>query len=326
MKEVRWGIAGPGDIANKFAQAVANVEGATVTAVASRSMEKGKAFAEKYGIEHVFEGYDKMAESDVIDAVYICTPHRFHYEIAKMYLEKGKHALVEKSMCVNTEQILDLQKCAKDKNLFLMEAMWTRFLPALHEVRRVINSGAIGEVRALEADFSFGIPVEVNSKLFDVNLAGGATLDVGVYSLTFASMFLGDDYEKLYAVADVKEGVDLHTVILLKYKNGAIANVSGGIGVNKPRGAYIYGTKGRIFVPTFFAASEYDVTIGNETKHVRKPPIAGGFEEEIIDACNCIRNGKTESDIMPVEQSIRICRQMDEVRRQIGVRYDFAGE
>ncbi len=326
MKEVRWGIAGPGDIANKFARAVANVEGATVTAVASRSMEKGEAFAKKYGIEHVFEGYDKMAESDVIDAVYICTPHRFHYEIAKMYLEKGKHALVEKSMCVNTEQILDLQKCAKDKNLFLMEAMWTRFLPALHEVRQVINSGAIGEVRALEADFSFGIPVEVNSKLFDVSLAGGATLDVGVYSLTFASMFLGDDYEKLYAVADVKEGVDLHTVILIKYKNGAIANLSGGIGVNKPRGAYIYGTKGYIFVPTFFAASEYDITIDNETKHVKKPPIAGGFEEEIIEACSCIRGGKTESDIMPVEQSIRICRQMDEVRRQIGVRYDFAGE
>jgi predicted dehydrogenase len=326
MKEVRWGIVGPGDIANKFARAVANVEGATVTAVASRSMEKGKAFAEKYGIEHVFEGYDKMAESDVIDAVYICTPHRFHYEIAKMYLEKGKHALVEKSMCVNTEQVLDLQKCAKEKNLFLMEAMWTRFLPALHEVRQVIESGEIGEVRALEADFSFGIPVEVNSKLFDVNLAGGTTLDVGVYSLTFASMFLGDDYEKLYAVADVKEGVDLHTVILLKYKNGAIANVSGGIGVNKPRGAYIYGTKGHIFVPTFFAASEYTVKTENEERRVRKPPIAGGFEEEIIDACNCIRNGKTESDIMPVEQSVRICRQMDEVRRQIGVRYDFAGE
>ena len=326
MKEVRWGIVGPGDIANKFARAVANVEGATVTAVASRSMEKGKAFAEKYGIEHVFEGYDKMAESDVIDAVYICTPHRFHYEIAKMYLEKGKHALVEKSMCVNTEQVLDLQKCAKEKNLFLMEAMWTRFLPALHEVREVIESGEIGEVRALEADFSFGIPVEVNSKLFDVNLAGGTTLDVGVYSLTFASMFLGDDYEKLYAVADVKNGVDLHTVILLKYKNGAIANVSGGIGVNKPRGAYIYGTKGHIFVPTFFAASEYTVKTENEERRVRKPPIAGGFEEEIIDACNCIRNGKTESDIMPVEQSVRICRQMDEVRRQIGVRYDFAGE
>ncbi|MBQ3109684.1 MAG: Gfo/Idh/MocA family oxidoreductase [Clostridia bacterium] len=326
MKEVRWGIAGPGDIANKFARAVANVEGATVTAVASRSMEKGEEFAKKYGIEHVFEGYDKMAESDVIDAVYICTPHRFHYEIAKMYLEKGKHVLCEKSICVNEEQILDLQKCAKDKNLFLMEAMWTRFLPALKEVRQVIESGEIGEIRAVEADFCFGIPTEANPKLFDVSLAGGATLDVGVYSLTFASMFLGDDYEKLYAVADVKEGVDLHTVILIKYKNGAIANLSGGIGVNKPEGAYIYGTKGQIFVPAFFAASEYDVVIDNETKHVKKPPIAGGFEEEIIEACSCIRNGKTESDIMPVEQSVRICRQMDEVRRQIGVRYDFAGE
>lgn len=326
MKEVRWGIVGPGDIANKFAQAVKNVEGATVTAVASRTFEKGEAFAKKYGIEHVFEGYDKMAESDVIDAVYICTPHRFHYEIAKMYLEKGKHALIEKSMCVKTEQILDLQECAKKKGLFLMEAMWTRFLPALHEVREVIESGEIGEIKGIEADFSFGIPVEVNPKLFDVNLAGGTTLDVGVYALTFASMFLGDDHEKLYAVADVKDGVDLHTVILIKYPNGAIANVSGGIGVNKPRGAYIYGTKGHIFVPTFFAASEYYVRTSQEERHVRKPPIAGGFEEEIIEACNCIRNGKTESDIMPVEQSIRICRQMDEVRRQIGVKYAFAGE
>lgn len=326
MKEVRWGIVGPGDIANKFAYAVRNVEGAVLSAVASRSMEKGEAFAKKYAIENVFCGYDKMAESDTIDAAYICTPHRFHYEIAKMYLENGKHVLVEKSMCVNTEQILELKSIAQEKGLFLMEAMWTRFLPALHEVREIIQKGEIGEVRALEADFSFGIPVEVNPKLFDVNLAGGATLDVGVYSLTFASMFLGDDYEKLYAVADVKDGVDLHTVILIKYKNGAIANISGGIGVEKPRGAYIYGTKGHIFVPTFFAASEYTVKAGNEERRVRKPPIAGGFEEEIIEACSCIREGRVESDIMPVDQSIRICRQMDEVRRQIGVRYDFAGE
>ena len=130
MKEIRWGIVGPGDIANKFAHAVKNVDGAVVSAVASRSMEKGEEFAKKYGIENVFCGYDKMAESDVIDAAYICTPHRFHYEIAKMYLENGKHVLIEKSMCVNTEQILDLQKCAKEKGLFLMEAMWTRFLPA----------------------------------------------------------------------------------------------------------------------------------------------------------------------------------------------------
>lgn len=326
MKTIRWGIVGPGDIAEKFARAVKNVEGACVAAVASRSEERGKAFAEKFGIEHVFTGYEAMAESDTVDAVYVCTPQRFHFPCSELFLKNGKHVLCEKPMCVNTNQILALRDIAKEKNLFLMEAMWTRFLPAINEVKSIIASGEIGEVRGIEADFSFGIPKEVNSKLFDVNLAGGATLDVGVYSLNFASIFLGDDHEKLYAVSDVKEGVDLHTVILIKYKNGAIANLSAGIGLNKPKGAYIYGTKGHIFVPVFFAAYEFFVTVGDETRNIKKPPMAGGFEEEIIDACNCIRAGKPESDVMPIAQSIRISRQMDEVRRQIGVRYDFAGE
>lgn len=326
MKQIRWGIAGPGDIAEKFAHAVKNVEGAHVAAVASRSEERGKAFAEKFGIEHVFTGYEAMAESDTVDAVYVCTPQRFHFPCSELFLKNGKHVLCEKPLCVNTNQILSLQGIAKEKNLFLMEAMWTRFLPAINEAKSIIASGEIGEVRGVEADFSFGIPKDANPKLFDVSLAGGATLDVGVYSLTFASIFLGDDYEKLYAVSDVKEGVDLHTEVLIKYKDGVIASLSAGIGLKKPEGAYIYGTKGHIFVPAFFGARELFVTVGGEVRNIKKPPIGGGFEEEIIEACSCIRAGKSESDVMPIEQSIRIARQMDEIRRQIGVRYDFAGE
>ena len=133
MKKVRWGIVGPGNIANKFAKAIKNVETAELVAVAARSKEKGKIFAETYGIKNVFTGYEKMAESDLVDAVYIATPHPFHKPNAKMFLSAKKHVLCEKPVCVNAYQAENLKECAKENNVFLMEAMWTRFLPAINE-------------------------------------------------------------------------------------------------------------------------------------------------------------------------------------------------
>ncbi len=326
MKKIKWGIVGPGVIANKFADAIKNVDCAELTAVASRSMEKGEQFAQKYDVGKVFCGYEAMAASNEVDAVYVATPHPFHKPCAELFLKAGKHVLCEKPLCINAAQGIALRECARENGVFLMEAMWTRFLPATKEARAIVESGAIGEVLGLTADFCYASSPLKATRIFRQDLAGGSLLDVGVYGLHFVSLFLGTEPEQIHAVSRIEQDVDCHTKILLTYGNGAIAEVSSAITLKKPESAYIYGTKGYIHLPLFFGAKELFVTIDGKTEHLDRPMIGKGFEEEIIEACDCIRAGKTESDILPLSESIAILRQMDSVRKQIGLRYPFEGE
>ncbi len=322
-KTIRWGILGPGTIANKFAKAIKNVEGAELVAVASRSMETANAFALKYDIPNAFEGYEAMANSDLIDAVYVATPHPFHKPCAEIFLNSKKHVLCEKPVCVNAKDAESLNECAKGNGVFLMEAMWTRFLPAVNEAINVAKSGRIGEIRGIRADFCYNSPPEEDPKLYKKDMAGGSLLDVGVYALNFARLFLGDDIEKTTAVSDIKDGVDRHTNVLIKYKNGAIAQLSSAIDVQKSETAFVYGTKGHLEIPTFYGAQEFFINVGTNAEHIERKSIGDGFEEEIIEVCDCIRKGKTKSDIMPMEESIKILEQMDEIREQIGLKYPF---
>ena len=319
---IKWGIVGPGNIANKFAAALKNVEGASLWAVASRSPERGKAFADKYDIPNVFGSYEEMANSEV-DAVYIATPHPFHKPCAELFLNAGKHVLCEKPVCVNSEDAITLKECAEKNNVFLMEAMWTRFLPAIDEALRIVKSGEIGEIRGVSADFCYSTTPEEEEKLFLNSMAGGSLLDVGIYGLTLASIFLGNAPTEISANADVKDGVDFHTSITLKYKNGEIADITSAINVIKPENGFIYGTKGYITLPHFYGATEIIVNSIDGERHVSKPCIGDGFEEEIIEACNCIREGKQQSDIMPMSESIKMLELMDTIRAKTGVRYPF---
>ena len=321
MKKIRWGIVGPGSIANRFAKALRNVDCAELVAVASREESRAQAFAEKYGIPHVFRGYEAMADSDIVDAVYVATPHSFHKPCAELFLKAGKHVLCEKPVCVNADEARALKECAEANGVFLMEAMWTRFLPAVLEAREIVKRGDIGEIIAIEADFCYPSTPNSASRLYRSELAGGALLDVGVYCLHFASLFLGNAPESITAVAHTNGVVDLHTTAVLKYKSGAIANLSTAINVTKPETAYIYGTKGHIYLPCFYGAQELFVTVGKNTEHIVKEYIGNGFEEEIIEVCRCIGEGRLQSDIMPMEESIVMMQQMDTIRQQIGIRY-----
>ena len=321
-KTIRWGIVGPGIIAKKFAKAVQNVEGAELVGVASRSYEKGKEFAEEFNIPNVFNGYEEMTKSPEIDAVYIATLHPFHKPCAEMFLNAKKHVLCEKPVCVNAKEAKELLECAKKNNVFLMEAMWTRFLPAIHEAVKIAKSGEIGEIKGVSADFCYPSSPEDCSKLFDNELAGGALLDVGVYTLNFAAIFLGTNPESITSVSNVNYGVDCHTTSVLKYENGVLATLTSAIDVSKPSNGYIYGTKGYIRMPFFYMAKElYVADDYHKERNIEKPRIGEGFEEEIIEACNCIREGKTQSDIMPMSESIKILEQMDYIREQIGLKY-----
>ena len=326
MKTIRWGIVGPGNIARKFARAVKNIPGAELAAVASRNEEKAKAFADAYGIPHAFEGYEAMAAFDGIDAVYIATPHPFHKPCAEMFINAGKHVLCEKPVCVNAAQAEQLQKCAEEKGVFLMEAVWTRFLPAILEAQRLVKEGRIGELRGLEADFCYGMSTKVDSYIYRNELAGGALLDVGIYGLTFAALFLGTDPVKITADADVWHDVDRQNCVVLKYENGALANITSAVNLFKPETAYLYGSKGYISIPTFYGAQELFVHVDGETEHIAKPSLGEGFEEEILEACKCIREGKQQSDILPMAESIKLLRQMDAIRKQIGIRYPWDEE
>jgi len=323
MKTIRWGIAGPGKIAERFAQAAKHVPGAELTAVASRDPDRGAAFASAHGIPRVFRGYEAMARSDGVDAVYIATPHPFHRPCAELFLKSGKHVLCEKPLCVNAEETRALKALAEENGVFLMEAMWTRFLPAILEAREIVRRGEIGDLMDIRADFCYRTAPGEVARLYLPELAGGSLLDVGVYGLHFAALFLGYEPEVITALAHTQGGVDLHTSVLLKYRNGAMANISSAISLTKPETACLYGTKGQIEIPHFYGAQELRVRGPEGERTIRKPWAGNGFEEEIAEACRCIREGRRESPGMPLEESIAILEQMDEIRRQIGIAYPF---
>ncbi|MBO5409396.1 MAG: Gfo/Idh/MocA family oxidoreductase [Clostridia bacterium] len=322
-EKVRWGIVGAGNIAHRFANAVKNAEGAELVAIASRSDEKGSKFAKEHGIEHVYVGYEELAKSVLVDAVYIATPHPQHVSCAKLFLNAKKHVLCEKPICVNAKEAIELSECAKKNGVFLMEAMWTRFLPAIIEAQAMINRGEIGTIKNIQADFCYHYPFDITSRVYNPELAGGGLLDVGVYCLHFASIFLGDYPEKIVAVGEVQDGIDHQVNYILQYKDGSIANLSSAVTVEKPATGYIYGTDGYIEIPNFFGANQLILHKNGETSHIEKPYMGNGFEDEITEVCNCIRLGKLQSDVIPLSKSIKMMEQIDEIRRQIGLQYPF---
>lgn len=321
MKNVRWAIAGTGNIANKFANAVKNADGAELVAVASRKLENAKEFAEKYDIEKTFGSYQELAEFDGIDAVYVALPHKYHAEYSMLFMRNGKNVLSEKPVTVNEKQFKEVRRVAEENNVFFMEAVWTRFLPVMAKIKEVIASGKIGDVLETSADFCYNSS-HFDHAIFDSVCAGGGLLDVGIYGLTFASMFLGDDIVDVKPMAYVNNNLDERLNVLLSYKSGAIARVSSAITLEKPSDAYIYGTKGYIYVPTFFGASEFDVVVGGNKENYSVPFKGNGFEEEIEECNRCILAGKKQSDIMSLNQSGIMMKLMDDIRKKIGVVYN----
>ena len=322
-KKIRFGLAGPGIIANKFAAAIKNTDHAELVAIASRELSRAKEFADRYGIERSYGSYAELAEASDIDAVYVSTAHPFHKASVMTFLRAGKHVLCEKPLCINADDARELAECAKESGVFLMEGMWTKFLPAIKEIKRLVSEGRIGDVIGIEADFCYRSTPEEEAKLFDVSLAGGSLLDVGVYGLHLASLILGNEPKEISAVSHIEGGVDLHTVVTLKYANGAIASITSAIALRKPETAYIYGTKGYIRIPTFYGATEFYIDTDGHEEHFSFPAIGDGFEEEIIEVCECIKGGKTESDTHPLSDSIAILELTDKILDMIGVKYPF---
>ncbi len=319
---VRWGILGPGSIAKRFAEGVKALPDATLTAVGSRDQSKADAFADTYDIPHRHASYDALVADPDVDVIYVATPHTFHKDHSLLALQAGKPVLCEKPFTINAGELEQLVRVAREKNLFLMEGMWSRFFPLMYRVRESIRDGAIGEPRLVECDFGFRAGVNPESRLFNPALGGGGLMDVGVYTVSLASMVLGTP-DRITGMATLGEtGVDEVAGMLLGYPNGSIAVLSTGIRVNTPHRATINGTDGRITLhSSWWKPTKMTITRGGQDEVFEESIESSGFNYEAAEVGQCLRAGKTESDIMPLDESLAVMRTLDTLRAQWGLKY-----
>lgn len=322
---VRWGVIGPGRIAAKFAEALSAVDGSELHGVASRSRARATAFADRYGAKASYHGYDDLAADDAVDAVYVATPHRFHFENVMLCLKAGKHVLCEKPLAVNETQAAEMVREARARGLVLMEALWTRFLPIYREVRAWLNNGRIGDVRLAHSAFSVQIGRDPNGRLLNMDLAGGALLDLGVYNIAISQWLFGSEPKAVGAVGYLGEtGVDEIVSGTLDYGSGRMSQFVCGFLANMDNDLRIYGTRGQIRIhdPFWGAVTATLTSRGNETT-VSRSPARNGFEYQIAAVVECIREGRVESDVMPHAHSLANARLMDQIRSKIGLVYPF---
>jgi len=324
MDKIRWGILATGRIAHKFARGLSCLDDAELIAVGSRRQEKADAFAEEWDIPHRHASYEALAADPDVDAVYVATPHPFHKDNSMLCLEAGKAVLCEKPLTVNARQAEEVIACARGSGVFLMEAMWTRFLPAIVRLRELLAEGALGEVRMVKADFCFRTGWDPKGRLLNPDLAGGGLLDVGVYTLAFASMVFGGPPPEMTSMAHVGEtGVDEQAAMILRYEGGRLGVLTCGVRTAMPHVAYVFGTEkwARVHAPFW---KTQGLTIGSadaEEEVIQLPHRENGYEYEAEHVMQCLRGGRTESDVMPLDESLAIVRTMDALRAEWGLRY-----
>jgi len=320
---VRWGILGTGRIAADFANALRETPGAVIAAVASRSQEGADAFGAQFGIPLRLPGYEALADCADVDLVYIATPHALHAGNALSMLGGGKGVLCEKPFALNRSQADQVVALARAKGLFLMEAMWTRFLPALAEARRILDSGELGTVSQAHADFGFAAAGGPEARLFNPQLGGGALLDVGIYPLSIAAFLLGP-VSAVQAQSEIgPTGVDLQTVFTLRHQDGALSTGACSLKARTPGLMTLSGSAGHLRLDApFHRPPTLTVTLADGSSRTLATPYLGnGYVHEAIEAQRCWRAGLVESPLMPHEQTLHLMGLLDEIRRQVGVRY-----
>lgn len=323
---VRWGILGTGKIAQRFMTGLRAVPEAEVVAVGSRTEETARRFAREWGIPRAHGDYAGLAADDGVDVVYVATPHNVHHRASLLCLEAGRHVLCEKPLAVNAAEARAMVDAARRNDRFLMEAMWTRFAPAMARVGELVAAGAIGEIRIVSATIGGRMDYDPQGRLFAPELAGGALLDVGVYPVAFASMFLGE-FTAIQAQAHkAPTGVDSQVAMTVTAADGALGLLGCSIEAPIPRRADIVGTHGSIglidwFCPTGFVLRRE----GAEPEEFAYPHIANGFEYEVMEVHRRLREQAAQSPLMPWAESLRIAEAMDTVRASVGVTYPGEG-
>ena len=319
---VRWGILGTGRIARDFAEALQATPGATLAAVASRSQQSADAFGDAYRVPLRLASYAALADSPDVDLVYIGTPHALHAENVLAMLAGGKGVLCEKPFTLNRAQAEPAVALARTRGLFLMEAMWSRFLPGLREARRLVASGALGEVSQASADFGFVAGGGPEGRLFNPELGGGALLDLGIYPLSLTAWLLGP-VEAVQAQAELgPTGVDLQTVFLLRHAGGALSTCACTLKARTPGHLTVSGTRGHLRLDTpFHRPPTLTLTTEEGVRVIDTPYLGNGYVHEAIEAQRCWRAGLVESPDMTHAETLHIMGVLDTIRGQVGVRY-----
>ena len=321
---IKWGIIGPGTIANAFAQEVHNTEKGKLIAVYGRNEDKARKFAKEYNLQKHYSNIDDFLNDKEIDAVYIATPHSHHMEYAIKCIKAKKHILCEKPFSYNKKTSEKVLSLAKENNVFIMEALWTLFLPAVNKAKSWIDEGKIGKVKMITADFGFESEVDVNSRLYNPNLAGGALLDVGIYPILLSNFIMNDIPKEINATAVMTStNVDESDVISLKYKNNSLASLTCSIASDTDNTAVIYGEKGKIVIPKFWMSKNAYLYTKNEELSFQDNYEGTGYMYEIMEANECILNEKLESSIASHKFTLDLANIMDDIREKIGLVYPF---
>jgi predicted dehydrogenase len=320
---IRWGILGCGRIAHKLVNSSKEVDGCEIVAAASNTPGKAAAFCNELNIGQAYDGYEKLLADADIDVIYVANTHNYHMETTLAALDAGKAVLCEKPLAINAAQARRMVEKSREKGLFLMEAMWTRFLPAHVQARQWLSEGSIGNVVQIHA--SFGFPLMHVERLTKPDLAGGALLDLGIYPLSFASGIMGgrkpEHVNSLATIIDT--GVDGSAMIQYDYGDGVFADLKFSMQHGLPNEGWIIGTKGRIHFSADFHSAQAVRLItpeGTQAKSFEEDE-SRTFKYQIMEVNRCVQEGRLESDVMPLNESVSILESMDAFRQEWGVCY-----
>ncbi|NNE78412.1 MAG: Gfo/Idh/MocA family oxidoreductase [Pricia sp.] len=321
---IRWGIIGLGRIAHSFAKDLALVSGGKLNGVASRSMEKAQEFAKEYDVKHAYGSYEALFESDVVDVIYIATPHNSHENLSIEAMAGGKHVLCEKPLGVFPNQVERMIASANSNQVFLMEALWSRFNPSIKRSKQLIADGEIGQVGYLHADFAFhALDRDVGNRLLNPDLAGGSLLDIGIYPVFLAYLMLGMPKEIKASSNFFKTGVEMQTSMIFNYEN-AQALLYSGLSTKSEMKAEITGTAGTIFLhPKWHEAQGYSIEKAGEIVSYELPTIGRGYTYEIEEVHACLASKKLQSDLWSHTDSTNLAKLLYEIRLKTGITFPF---
>jgi predicted dehydrogenase len=321
-KNTHWGILGLGKIAQKFASDLQDVEGAQLYAVASRSQKKAEDFAENFNVQKAYSSYEALALDSKVDIIYIATPHVFHFENSMMCLEHGKSVLCEKPIAMNATQFKAMMTTAKMNSKFLMEGLWTNFMPHLQKTLHLTQHQTYGKCLKVEADFSFEAEFDIEKRLFNKNLGGGALLDIGIYPVYLALKLLGLPQEINASCEYSSTGVDMSNQIKFTYTSGATAELSSSFAKNTPSIAKVYFEKATVeFGSRFHQTDQLKITTDSGVDHIDFHYPTHGYQFEIKHVQDCLQKGLTQSPEWPLQSSLQLLETLDKIRKEMGLEY-----
>ncbi len=337
MKSFAWAIIGPGRIAHHFAEAVHRLDHTHLACIHGRDLTRAEAFAQKWTRDSVTPirattHIDDVLRSNAVDGVYIATPHPFHAHAIRACLNANKPVLCEKPLVTNATMAKQLAALSRQQNTFLMEAVWTRFLPIVETLRDWIRAGNIGRVRAMQSSFCFNAPFDPQSRMFDPNLAGGTLLDIGIYNITMTRWVMQQAFGVAPTLHDLQTrakigatGVDHQLAATLHLSEGVTSQFISSFESSAENAFHIYGESGSITIhPNFWQATRAtQMRESGAIESVERALAINGFEGEIIEAMRCVREGRIESKTISHAETIATLEWMDQIRAQIGVRYPF---